>query len=589
MSAEAPLPEGVTPLRELGVGGQARVRLVRRELASGDKELQVLKLPKGNEPALQARLQQEFAMLERLAEPGHEHVIQTRGPCRLPGGAVAGFFLEYVDGGSLAQIVAASLPETAPASSPAAPQAQPMSFADRLLCCAQAAEGLAYVHEQKIVHRDVKPSNILVDRTGEQPRAVLSDFGVARDPEVTLNTNCKVGTDAYAAPDLVPGKEQPHHDVFALGATLWFVFTGQHLLDHPETRERLFTNHHLPDLPRGTDSKQNACREVLDETIHKTCHPDARKRWTAQKVAQVLHKLHSDHFAPKPMPSDKTVRSLSSRLSVAIVMLLAMLASLGYLSWRGDSRLNAIEKSLGVRTLPDFDAVMQALSDAARSYVDGQAPEDYRPTFIMDFFGFGDYSFRRYKQVLDDKPQENPRAGPGIGHFATLKSFLHSHVRKNRLGIYNNRHDLIEQQYKSEADLSRDEAAYLMGYLASYEDFGSTTEGSAAIDAIKELIHSIQSEGIKGKTINMYRQALMKADDAHVSAWLKARNVEQDTNQGPRKVQPCGMQIFYFQPGKCIVTVADKNGTDVRGFVSTNFDINEHFRLAASRILGDGK
>lgn len=588
MSAEAPLPEGVTPLRELGVGGQARVHLVRRELASGDKELQVLKQPKGDEPALQARLQQEFAMLERLAKPGHEHVIQTRGPCRLPGGAVAGFFLEYVDGGSLAQIVAASLPGTAPASSPAAAQAQPMSFADRLLCCAQAAEGLAYVHEQKIVHRDVKPSNILVDRTGEQPRAVLSDFGVARDPEVTLNTNCKVGTDAYAAPDLVPGKEQPHHDVFALGATLWFVFTGQHLFDQQETRERLFTDHHLPDLPRGTDSIPNACREVLDETIHNTCHPDAQERWTAQKVAQVLHKLHSDHFAPKPMPSDKTVRSLSSRLSVAIVMLLAILASLGYLSWRGDSRLNAIEKSLGVRTLPDFDAVMQALSEAANSYAD-RPEDDYQPTFIMDFFGFGDYSFRRYKQVLDDKPQENPRAGPGIGHFATLKEFLHKHVRKNRLGIYSNRHILIQQQYNSKDDLNQNEAAYLMGYLASYNDFKDTDKGKEAIQAISALIDHIKRNGIIGSTIDQYRAALLLADDAHVSTWQEARKLAKDPRDGPCMVQPCGMQIFYFQPGKCIVTVTDRNGTDVRGFVSTNFDINEHFRLAASRILGDGK
>jgi eukaryotic-like serine/threonine-protein kinase len=589
MSGEKPLPEGIYAMRELGVGGQARVRLVRRERPDGSKEFQVLKMPKGDEPELRARLKQEFAILTELATPGHRHVIQTLGPCWLPLGAEAGFFLEYIDGGNLAQIVAASLPGAGDASPPAAIPAEPMTFADRLLCCAQAAEALAYVHERKLVHRDFKPSNILVDRTGEQPRAVLSDFGVARHPEVTLNTRCKVGTEPYTAPDLVPGEEQAHHDVFSLGATLWFVFTGQHALLHPETRRHLAQYRHLPALPRGTDSIPNACLDVLNRTIHNTCHTDTRGRWTAKKVAEELRKLHSDHFAPKPMYSEKTVRQISSRLSMAIVLLLAIIASVGYLSWRADGKLNAIEKSLGVKTLPDFDAVMQALSEAAKTYVDGKASDDYRPTFIMDFFGFGDYSFRRYSQVVDGKPIENQRAGPGIGHFGTLKSFLHSHVRKNRLGIYNNRNELIEQQFKSEADLSQEEAAYLMGYLESYKDFDKTEKGKAAITSIQDLINDVKANGIKGNTINKYRHALMQADNAHIESWLQARDDEKDTNQGPREVQPCGMQIFYFQPGKCIVTVADKSGTDVRGFVSTNYDINEHFRLAAKRILGDGK
>ncbi len=107
----------------------------------------------------------------------------------------------------------------------------------------QLARGVACLHEQGILHRDIKPGNILIDAAG-RPR--LTDYGLATpwpsdaiDPELPVPI---VGTPAFMAPEQVAGQGHqfgPPLDIWALGATFFWMLTGHHPFQRPQVAETL--------------------------------------------------------------------------------------------------------------------------------------------------------------------------------------------------------------------------------------------------------------------------------------------------------------------------------------------------------------
>jgi tRNA A-37 threonylcarbamoyl transferase component Bud32 len=97
----------------------------------------------------------------------------------------------------------------------------------------QACEALQYVHEQQIVHRDVKPQNLIVGPQG----VVLVDFGIAREVDEEDPGTRAVGTPQYMAPEVIVGEEvSPRCDVYGLAATLWTLIAGKAPAFHDPTR-----------------------------------------------------------------------------------------------------------------------------------------------------------------------------------------------------------------------------------------------------------------------------------------------------------------------------------------------------------------
>lgn len=193
-------------LDELGRGGMGRVYRVRDTLL-GDRVV-ALKRLLASGPRLARRFQREAEVIARLS---HRHIRTIYDKGRDQGGLY--LVMEYVEGATLRDRVQ----DRGPLSEP------------ELLEIARAlADALRYAHERGVVHRDVKPSNVLLSDEGE---IKLADFGLARRShgEDATMTAQGLGTPNYAAPEqrALASTADERSDVFGLGATLYYAATGE--------------------------------------------------------------------------------------------------------------------------------------------------------------------------------------------------------------------------------------------------------------------------------------------------------------------------------------------------------------------------
>jgi serine/threonine protein kinase len=188
--------------------------------------------------------------------PVHD-VIQEDGCCFIVS--------EFVEGGNLRQRISQSLPSPAQATRWAI----------------QVAEALQYAHASGIVHRDVKPANILIDH---HQRAILADFGIAHSASKPANISPSAGTLKYMAPEQVMGEQADcRSDIYGLGLVLVEMLTGKlpyRSKNARDLREEIVSGIRLNcrDIPRELSS---ICEKALKR------HPDER----FQDVESMAHAL----------------------------------------------------------------------------------------------------------------------------------------------------------------------------------------------------------------------------------------------------------------------------------------------------------
>ncbi len=250
-------------LREIGRGGMA---IVYKALDTGRQRTVALKvlLPSMVDRSAVERFNREAQAMARLRHP---HILEvyefgiTRGEHY--------FAMEFIEGESLKDIIK---------------RKGPLSVEESLEIISQVGQALAYAHREGMIHRDIKPGNIMIDKKGQ---VKVMDFGLVQIPGVTRVTTegSTVGTAEYMSPEQISDQEvDSRTDIYSLGVTIYEMLIGRPPFVG-DTFQAVLMKHKYEAPPALRESNPQIPQELGDITA-KAMAKDVAQRY--QKVEELL-------------------------------------------------------------------------------------------------------------------------------------------------------------------------------------------------------------------------------------------------------------------------------------------------------------
>jgi hypothetical protein len=291
--------------RLLGRGGMGAVYLAHELALDRDVAIKVLPPERAGSREVRERFRREARTAARLSHPNIVPLYTF--------GEVAGlvyFVMGYVAGESLAARLQTRGPVTAD---------------EARVLLATICDALDYAHRQGVVHRDIKPDNILIDAASGTP--LLTDFGIAKAPaaETQLTSVGQLmGTPDYMSPEQASGRSEigPRSDLYSLGVLAYELVSGRRPFGGATTVETLMQR--LTQEPRPLRVSAPDVDAELVATINRCLHRDPAQRWPdARSLRDALMPAEDDG-------SDDSPRFIPLRIGAAMVPLI--LVFVGYVA-----------------------------------------------------------------------------------------------------------------------------------------------------------------------------------------------------------------------------------------------------------------
>jgi serine/threonine protein kinase len=392
----------------IGAGGFGAVYRAKQTTVGREVAVKIILPSFANNPDFIRRFESEANLIARLEHP---HITPLHDFWRDPDGAY--LVMRYLRGGSLRDSLQNGAYELSAAS----------------YVLDQIASALDFAHRHNVIHRDIKPGNILLDEDGN---AYLADFGIAKDlvnvKNGHTNPDSVVGSLDYISPEQARSEPvTPRTDIYSLGVTLYELITGEHPFKEASTIERLYKhiNDPLPDIANLPPDVS----EVINDIIHKATAKDPDKRYPDVLALAVAFRdgigrgatQQDENIVEQLTIREQEVLSLVAKNLTNQEIANELVVSMGTVKWH----INRLYKKLGVRSR--VQAIIRArelnlivsgdttdhLLDIGETLTGVSLPEPENPykglhpfqmTDSRDFFGRKDLTSDMVDRMLGDDP-----------------------------------------------------------------------------------------------------------------------------------------------------------------------------------------